>query len=106
VRVTDSTSPTAQTGTASFYHYRDKWDTPFSLDDVGHKSIVCGIGIQRLPQYISGSGYALINSTPVSGLAYTDATVVNGQTYYYVLTAVDPGGDESDFSHEIQEDIP
>ena len=55
---------------------------------------------------ISGSGYAKINSTPVSGLTYTDATVMSGLTYYYVLTAVDSSADESGFSNEIQMVIP
>jgi hypothetical protein len=106
VTVTDSTTPTAQTSTASFtitmtsgihHSVSMTWATSPS-------SAASGYNLYR--SNISGSGYALINSTPVSGLAYTDAMVVNGQTYYYVLTAVDPGGDESVFSNEIQEDIP
>jgi hypothetical protein len=55
---------------------------------------------------VSGTGYAKINSAPVSGLTYTDATVVNGQTYYYVTTAVDSSGDESTFSNQPREVIP
>jgi hypothetical protein len=52
----------------------------------------------------SRSGYARINS--ISGLSYTDATVESGQTYYYVVTAVDSIGDESTFSNEIQANVP
>ena len=54
----------------------------------------------------SGNGYAKISSIPVSGLTYTDATVVSAHTYYYVMTAVDSVGGESDFSAELQEVIP
>jgi len=39
-------------------------------------------------------------------LNYADSTVVSGQTYYYVTTAVDPSGYESSFSNEIQEVVP
>ena len=55
---------------------------------------------------ISGSGYGKINPTLVSGLTYADATVVGGQTYYYVTTAVDSSGNESAFSNEVQAVVP
>ena len=51
---------------------------------------------------VSGGGYAKINSSVVGGLTYTDAAVVNGQTYYYVTTSVDASGDESTYSEEVQ----
>jgi bacillopeptidase F len=54
----------------------------------------------------SGSGYAKINSSPVGGLTYTDTTVVDGQTYYYVVTSVDATGDESAYSEDVQMNIP
>ena len=54
----------------------------------------------------SGVGYVKVNLSPVVGLSYTDTTVASGQTYYYVTTAVDSGGDESTFSEEIQMVIP
>ena len=40
----------------------------------------------------SGSGYTLIASL-VSGTSYTDASVSNGTTYYYVVSAVNNGGE-------------
>jgi hypothetical protein len=46
----------------------------------------------------SGSGYALIQ-TGVIPTAYVDGTAVGGITYYYVVTAVGPGG-EGAFSVE------
>jgi fibronectin type 3 domain-containing protein len=54
----------------------------------------------------SGSGYAKVNSSLVGGLNYTDSTVQNGLTYYYVTTAVDGSGAESTNSNEAQAIIP
>jgi hypothetical protein len=49
--------------------------------------------------------YAKVNSSLVPGLAYTDSTVQNGLTYYYVTTAVDANG-ESIFSNPVSAVIP
>jgi hypothetical protein len=54
----------------------------------------------------AGSGYSKINSAPVAGLTYTDATVVNGVTYYYVTTSLNSAGDESSYSQQVQMVIP
>jgi hypothetical protein len=54
----------------------------------------------------AGSGYTKINSSPVSALTYTDATVVNGVTYYYVTTSVNGSGDESSYSEQVQMIVP
>ena len=54
----------------------------------------------------SGTGYAKINSSAVGGLSYTDSTVSNSTTYYYVTTSVDNSGDESTYSQEVQMIIP
>ena len=48
-----------------------------------------------------GSGYAKINSTLVLTSNYVDSTVINGTTYYYVVTAVDTGSNESVSSNEV-----
>jgi fibronectin type 3 domain-containing protein len=47
----------------------------------------------------SGSGYSAIASG-LSASAYTDNTVVNGTTYYYVVTATDTSSNESGDSNE------
>ena len=54
----------------------------------------------------SGTGYVKINSSAVGGLSYTDSTVSNSTTYYYVTTSVDNSGDESAYSEEVQMIIP
>lgn len=104
--VTDSTTPVALMDTVVFslavaagagHSISLNWDASVS-------SATTGYNIYR--SNFSGSGYDMVNSTPVSGLAYTDATVVGGLTYYYVSTAVDPSGDESAFSNEIQLSVP
>jgi fibronectin type 3 domain-containing protein len=46
-----------------------------------------------------------LNPSPVSTFAYTDTTVVSGQSYFYVVTAVDAGVSSSD-SNEIPVTIP
>jgi fibronectin type 3 domain-containing protein len=67
-------------------------------------STVAGYNVYR--STVSGSSYALINSSLVAVLNYTDSTVQNGTTYYYVTTAVDSSGNESTFSNEVSAPIP
>jgi len=55
---------------------------------------------------VSGSSYAKVSSTLLTGLTYTDGTVQSAQTYYYVTTAVDTSGSESAYSNEVQAVIP
>ncbi len=55
------------------------------------------------------SGYAQVNSSLVSASEYTDNGLTNGTTYYYVVTAVDDGSNESGYSNEVNAspvDIP
>jgi hypothetical protein len=54
----------------------------------------------------SGTGYARVNSGPDGVLNYSDTSVQNGQTYYYVTTAVDASGQESGYSSEVSAVIP
>jgi len=55
---------------------------------------------------VSGSSYTKINSSLVTALNYTDSTVQNGTTYYYVTTAVDSSGNESAYSNVASAIIP
>lgn len=50
----------------------------------------------------SGSGYTKLNTQPISNSTnYIDTTVTNGNTYYYVIRAVDSNGSESGNSMEL-----
>ncbi len=50
--------------------------------------------------------YGKLDSSLVTGLKYTDATVAAGTTYKYVVTAVDTLGLESTFSEAITAAVP
>ncbi len=54
----------------------------------------------------SGGPYSEQNSSLVTQTAYADTTVQAGQTYYYVTTAVDSGGNQSSYSNEVQAIVP
>jgi hypothetical protein len=54
----------------------------------------------------SGGPYTKLTATPIAATSYTDSSVEAGQTYYYVVTAVDANGVESDYSAEISAQIP
>jgi hypothetical protein len=67
-------------------------------------STVVGYNVYRGTQ--SGGPYTLISSSPQPGTSYSDATVKSGSTYFYVVTAVDAGSQESAFSNESVATIP
>lgn len=67
-------------------------------------STVAGYYVYRGTQ--SGGPYTKLNSSPVSGLSFTDNSVQAGQSYFYVATATDSNGVESAFSNEISAAIP
>jgi hypothetical protein len=68
-------------------------------------SSVAGYNIYRGTS--SGGPYSTrVNSSLVSGTAFTDATVVAGRTYYYVCTTVDTSNNESPYSSLASATIP
>jgi fibronectin type 3 domain-containing protein len=104
VKVTDSTTPTAQTATQSLslsiaatYSAVLSWVASTSSD-------VTGYNVYR--STVSGGSYTKINSSLITESTYTDSTVVSGKTYYYVTTSVDSSGEESPHSNEVQAVIP
>jgi hypothetical protein len=54
---------------------------------------------------VSGGPYSRIKNG-LTSMAYTDASVVSGTTYFYVTTAVDSVGVESAYSDEAPAAIP
>jgi hypothetical protein len=67
-------------------------------------STVVGYNVYR--SAMSGGPYTKINSSLDPSTTYTDSTVQNGQTYYYVSTAVNGAGTESGYSNQLQMAIP
>jgi hypothetical protein len=54
----------------------------------------------------SGGPYTKLTTTPVATTSYTDSTVQSGNTYYFVVTAVDSSNMESAFSSEVSAVVP
>ena len=75
-----------------------------SLSWTASTSVVSGYNVYR--STTSGTGYTKLTGSLVSAVSYTDSTVVNGTTYYYVTTAVDSSGNESTNSNEAVAVIP
>lgn len=68
-------------------------------------STVVGYNVYR--GTVSGGPYATkVNSAVVPRTAFTDTGVVAGQTYFYVVTAVDANGVESVYSNEASALVP
>ena len=67
-------------------------------------SSVVGYNVYRGSQ--SGGPYTLTNSGLVQGTSFSDSAVTNGQTYWYVVTAVASDGTESVHSNEATATIP
>jgi hypothetical protein len=74
-----------------------------SLSWTGGGSGVVGYNVYRGNS--SGGPYTQITSADPTA-AYTDNSVLAGQTYYYVATAVDGSGMESAYSNEAQAAVP
>jgi hypothetical protein len=90
----DTTPPAAPTNLAA-----TAGDAQVSLDwDDNAESDLAGYNVYR--STTSGSGYAQVNGSLVSASDYTDGSVTNGTTYYYVVSAVDTSSNESGFSNE------
>ena len=95
-----SNSPATETmtgtGTAATQHTVDlTWNS--SSGAVGY-NIYRGMA--------NGGPYTMINSSLDGSTSYVDNTVVSGQTYYYVATAVNSEAQESGYSNVAQAVIP
>jgi hypothetical protein len=95
-----SNSPTVQamtgTGVAPTQH----------TVDLSWSASTGAVGYNIYRGTVSGGPYTMINSSLDGTTAYTDSTVVSGQTYYYVATAVDGSSNESGYSNQATAIIP
>jgi fibronectin type 3 domain-containing protein len=73
------------------------WNTSTSVGVIGYN-------IYRAA--VLGGPYTKINSALDATPYDTDNSVQAGQTYYYVVTAVDSTGVESGYSNQVQALIP
>jgi hypothetical protein len=67
-------------------------------------SMIAGYNVYR--STVNGGGFTKLNSSLVTLLTYTDTTVQNGTTYFYMTTAVDPSDNESEGSNQASATIP
>jgi centrosomal CEP192-like protein/ASPM-SPD-2-Hydin domain-containing protein len=87
--------PLTGTGTVTQYSVSLSWN--YTADVVGY----------NVYRGTSASGkYSKINSTLDANTAYTDSTVVSGQTYYYACTSVNASGQESGYSALTEAVVP
>ena len=67
-------------------------------------SLVAGYNIYR--STVPGGPYTKLTPSLVLGTAWRDTSVVAGQRYYYVVTAVDSSGQESGYSNQASDLVP
>lgn len=72
--------------------------TPSTSPNVVGQKVYRGTG--------SGGPYTLLTSSLVTGTSFTDNAVQAGQTYFYVVTAVDNNNNESVYSNQASSVIP
>jgi hypothetical protein len=75
-----------------------------TLNWTASTSVVVGYNVYR--GSISGGPYTKINSSLDATTIFTDTSVLSGQTYYYVVTAVDSSNVESAHSNQVTAVIP
>ena len=58
-----------------------------------------GYNVYRSP--LTGGGFVKANDALLTGVSFTDSGLDNGRTYFYIVRAVDPAGNESAPSSEV-----
>jgi len=75
-----------------------------TLNWIASTSTVTGYVVYRAT--VSGGPYTRLNSSQDTTTQYQDSGVQSGQTYYYVVTAVDSSNVESTYSIQVSATIP
>ncbi len=96
----DTTPPAPPTGLAATLSVID---THVDWDD-NTESDLAGYNVYR--SETSGAGYLKLNGTLLIESEYADNSTADGQTYYYVIKAVDTSWNESGASGELAVTIP
>jgi len=89
--------PWRGTGTGSQHSVSLWWNPSVSPDVVGYNVYRAGR---------PGGPYKILNSSIDTATQYSDDTVLDQRTYYYVTTAVDSSGQESGYSNMTKAVIP
>ena len=58
-----------------------------------------GYDVYRSP--LTGGGFVRVDDAPLASTTFTDTSLQNGRTYFYVATASDAAGNESAWSNEV-----
>ncbi|MBZ5656051.1 MAG: choice-of-anchor D domain-containing protein [Acidobacteriia bacterium] len=74
--------------------------------DLTWNSSANAVGYNIYRGSVSGGPYSIINTSLDATTAFTDNNVTAGQTYYYVVTAVDASSNESGYSNQTSAAIP
>jgi hypothetical protein len=67
-------------------------------------STVIGYNIYRATK--TGGPYGKMNAVPEASTSFTDSSVLDGATYFYVATAVSSDAAESEYSGEVSATVP
>jgi hypothetical protein len=78
---------------------------PHSVDLTWNSS-ANAVGYNIYRGAVSGGPYSMINTSLDASTAFTDNNVTAGQTYHYVVTAVDASSNESGYSNQTTAVIP
>jgi fibronectin type 3 domain-containing protein len=74
--------------------------------DLSWNASADAVGYNIFRGTVSGGPYTMINSSLDGATSYTDSTVVSGNTYYYVTTAVNSESQQSGYSNQATAVIP
>ncbi|MGA8554916.1 MAG: choice-of-anchor D domain-containing protein [Candidatus Acidiferrales bacterium] len=91
-----SNSPATISLTGSSYAVSLAWQASSSSELAGYNVF----------RGTSSGSYTQLNASPITGTAYTDSTVADNQTYFYVVTAVNTSGVQSANSNQTSVSVP